>query len=405
MEEAQTQTRPEGVEDWFQVLPNLWASEDWEVALARPLARLTHCRCPWGGHLIRFEIKDVIIENPPEKTGQIIVRPEVRAAYHDRIPLTGTKMICESFFQPGEATLKGQTSTKLMRLCAVLFGDLGGSSVTHFFHDCHSLTSIHQKIRRDYPLEGDCALAFWQEKKPHEGIFMIRPTDKALAKTFDVFAVLRLPEDKFASWATFQFRTLLAIAHKTVQWMLNRPGIEKLRALDQNFYVILQMQSFGRGFPLIPADQSDSIVTIDAGEELGYPHWKRFESDRFRMPQYMKCFCAALGLSLDAFEYLDSRKLVPYQCVLRRSDWEALKPSFLEVFRLAKTAYRRANSGTVAPGIQAGVEARYIPDADMEPRETDPWNQHATPLVVRKTFLDLEEPGHRPARRPRTTKF
>lgn len=28
-----------------------------------------------------------------------------------------------------------------------------------------------------------------------EGIFMIRPTDKALAKTFDVFAVLRLPED------------------------------------------------------------------------------------------------------------------------------------------------------------------------------------------------------------------
>lgn len=40
-----------------------------------------------------------------------------------------------------------------------------------------------------------------------------------------------------------------------------------------------------------------------------------------------------------------------------------------EVFRLAKTAYRRANGGTVAPGIQAGVEARYIPDADMEPRE------------------------------------
>ena len=36
---------------------------------------------------------------------------------------------------------------------------------------------------------------------------------------------------------------------------------------------------------------------------------------------------------------------------------------------------------------------------------TDPWNRKATPLVVRKTFLDLEEPGHRPARRPRTTKF
>ena len=127
MEEVQT--RPEGVEDWFQALPNLflghvrerscefisftqctyllwtvwcaqaylyiviynyiffkdpvekryrstalymemlhpwnhitcprWSPEGWEVALARPLAKLSHCSCPWGGHLIRFECKDV----------------------------------------------------------------------------------------------------------------------------------------------------------------------------------------------------------------------------------------------------------------------------------------------------------------------------------------------------------
>ncbi len=104
------QTRPEGVEDWFQAMPNLflghvrerscefisftqctcllctvwcaqtylynntyiyiyilkilytcprWSSEGWEVALARPLAKLSHCSCPWGGHLIRFDCKDV----------------------------------------------------------------------------------------------------------------------------------------------------------------------------------------------------------------------------------------------------------------------------------------------------------------------------------------------------------
>lgn len=49
------------------------------------------------------------------------------------------------------------------------------------------------------------------------------------------------------------------------------------------------------GFPLIPAEKSDAIVTIDAGGELGYPHWKRFESDRFRMPQYIKCFLVKPG--------------------------------------------------------------------------------------------------------------
>ena len=48
---------------------------------------------------------------------------------------------------------------------------------------------------------------------------------------------------------------------------------------------------------------------------------------------------------------------------------------------------------------------RMLPRSRMMWLRTDPWNQQATPLVVRKTFLDLEEPGHRPARRPRTTKF
>lgn len=34
---------------------------------------------------------------------------------------------------------------------------------------------------------------------------------------------------------------------RPARWMFNRPGVERLRALDQNFYVILQIQSFGRG--------------------------------------------------------------------------------------------------------------------------------------------------------------
>lgn len=403
-------TRPEGVEEWFEIPGLVWSDEGWEVALARPLAKLQHRSCPWGGHLIRFSVKHLVINNPPEKTGNILVRPEVRAAYHDRIPLTGTRMCLERVLQPGEAVLRGQTSTKLMRLCVVLFGEMSGRSKTHCFHDAQSPVSMHQKIRRDYPCEGHCALAFWHEDKAHEGCFAIRPMENSLAKTFELAAVLRLPEDKFASWATFQFRTLMSIAHKTVEWMFNRPGIERLRVLDQNFYVILQIQSFGRGFPLIPSAESDAVVTIDAGAQLGYPHWKRFESDRFRMPEYIKCFLAIMGLEVETYDHLDSRKLVPYQCVLRRSDWETAKPRFLEVFRLAKTAYRRCNGGTVAPGIQQAELARPIPDAELgqEDLRRRP-EKRPIPWVIRKTFLDVREDrtetGGRPDRRARTTKF
>lgn len=399
--------RPEGVEEWFQIPGLVWSDEGWEVAMARPLTKLSHRSCPWGGHLIRFSVKHLVINNAPEKTGNVLVRPEVRAAYHDRIPLTGTRMCLEKVVQPGEAVLRGLTSTKLMRLCVVLFGEMSGRK-TCCFHDAQSPVSMHQKIRRDYPCEGDSALAFWQEDRAHEGLFALRPMEKSLAKTFDLSAVLRLPEDKFASWATFQFRTLLTVAHKTVEWMFNRPGVERLRALDQIFYVILQIQSFGRGFPLIPSGESDAIVTIDAGAKLGYPHWKRFESDKFRMPEYIKCFLGIMGLEVDTYDHLDSRKLVPYQCVMRRSDWEMAKPRFLEVFRLAKTAYRRCNGGTVAPGIQEAEAARKIPDVELGQEDVRHRTGRADPWVIRKTFLDVHEGpenGGRPERRPRTTKF
>ena len=68
--------------------------------------------------------------------------------------------------------------------------------------------------------------------------------------------------------------------------MLNRPGIEKLRALDQNFYVILQMQSFGRG-PWAEAEYACGWKTVLLGEKngTGQVWWHKsgffFVSDRY----------------------------------------------------------------------------------------------------------------------------
>lgn len=406
-------SRPEGVEEWFRRVPHLLLEDGWEVAMKRPHAKLSHCGCPWGGRLIKVDLEDVRIENAPEKTGKIIVRPEVRAAFQSRSPLCGTKMTLERFICPGEAVLKGLTSTKLFRLCAVLFGEMSaGTSSSFCFHDAHFPVALHHKIRRDYPKEGNSATAFWEETGSlrQEGIFLIQPS--GTEKLFFATAVVRLPHDKFASWATFQFRTFLTLAHRTCNWLLNRPGIVQLRAADESFYVILQIQSFQRGFPLVPVfDEERAIVTIDAGEALGFRYWTRFQSERFHLRQYLKCFLAAIGQEIEIFDTLDSRRLVPYQCVVCRSQWEAIRARFLDIFRLAKTAYRRANGGTVAPGMQDGVEPRFVPEFHHAMQEGQ--KRPEAQLVVRNTFLDLQEEedremsemSARPLRRPRTTQF
>ena len=49
---------------------------------------------------------------------------------------------------------------------------------------------------------------------------------------------------------------------------------------------------------------------------------------------------------------------------------------FVEIFRLAKSAYRRANGGTVAPGISDEVEPRYMPeelDRTTRSSRKEPW--------------------------------
>jgi len=51
-------------------------------------------------------------------------------------------------------------------------------------------------------------------------------------------------------------------------------------------------------------------------------------------------FLGIMGLEADTYDHLDSRKLVPYQCVMRRSDWEMAKPRFLEAAWLGRKCLR-----------------------------------------------------------------
>ncbi|CAK9014352.1 unnamed protein product [Durusdinium trenchii] len=388
-------TRPESVEEWFQLMPHLLSSEGWAVALARPKAKLCHRTCPWGGHLIRFNLKGITIQNAPAKTSHVLVRPEVRALFQKECPMSGNKLDGHEFVRPGEAILTTSTSWKLMRLCTVLFGDVAGQFIGYFFHNKDHPARLHHKIRRDYPLEGDSASAIWDHEQSSQGaVLVVRPDGDA----FNITVVARVPEDKFASWATFQFRILLESTRQTVQYFLNRPGICELRARDACFYMVLSIQSFKRGMPLVPC--GEPIITIDAGERLGMKHWARFQpgsygSTKFRLSQYLTAFLKAIGEDLETFDTLDSRELVPYQCVVRRADWMAVKDRFFEVFPLAKTAYRRANGGPSAPGVHEDVDAKFLSDESnlkgSERWEESPSESREPRLIVRNTFLDIED--------------
>lgn len=405
----------------MQLVPNLLSSEGWSMALARPKANLSHCTCPWGGHLIKFTLKSISVEDAPLKTGNILVRPEVRAAFQHLCPLGGNKIKECEFISPGEAVLQAQTSWRLIKLCSVLFGDVAGQFVGYFFNaaskDGKATAALHHKLRRNFPLEGDSACAFWEDAVEAQGaVLVVRPDKEG---TFTATVVVRVAEDKFATWATFQFRILLESARKTAQWFLNRPGIADLRNADEKYYMVLSIQSFKRGMPLVPS--GEPIITIDAGERLGLKHWARFQPghttsrNKFRLSQYLSVFLKAIGEELHTFDVLDSRELVPYQCLVRRSEWEAVRKHFFEVFPLAKTAYRRANGGSSAPGVHEDVEPKFLSDTEVSfgpsPAEREDMKLESR-LIVRNTFLDIEDDEElqrkadlhaRSARRPKTT--
>ena len=99
------------------------------------------------------------------------------------------------------------------------------------------------------------------------------------------------------------------------------------------------------------------------------------------MSDYMRVFLSAIGEAVvrrsllcwqevETYDSLDGRELVPYHCVVRTRDWEQAKPRFLEVFPLAKTAYRRANGGSSAPGVHENVELKYLTE-ELEMKEEE----------------------------------
>lgn len=168
-------------------------------------------------------------------------------------------------------------------------------------------------------------------------------------------------------------------------------------------YVVLSLRNYNRGAPLVPhKGVGNDVVTITSGQDSGLSSWTRFQSEsrQFRFAQYMHVFMEKLGPPLKFYETLDGRVLVPYQCVVSRQEWEKLRDVFAPAFGKQKAAYRRANGGASAPSWTDSIRPHFLstrPEWLLPPSDAVTTNDNAesdaTKLVVRNTFLELQEAG------------
>lgn len=77
-------------------------------------------------------------------------------------------------------------------------------------------------------------------------------------------------------------------------------------ASDPVLKVVISMQSFKRGMPLLPAYPDEHCLTeIDAGERFGLRRWVRYEprSTKFQLAQYLPIFMERVLACPDAHRF------------------------------------------------------------------------------------------------------
>lgn len=263
--------------------------------------------------------------------------------------------------------------------------------MSNFFYNPNQVLA-RQQLRRDFPEPGQCCMGWFQELGTWQEYMTIarRSGTQGEDAIYRMVVCFSVPKDlPRANWASPFYSSLISSATQVICEVLNRPGVKALRDLDANFYIILSLRNFNRGPPMLPADSQDSVSMSISGGDLGLCCWTdyRMEGTKFCFSEYLRCFLKKLSLTADIWDSLDGRRLVPYQCVMQRTEWDQIKDSVRPALTLQKTAYRRARGGTTAPSLQEDVMPRFVTSDDQPVSSMT----ETTKVVVRNTFLELEE--------------
>mmetsp|Transcript_48815 Transcript_48815/g.114687 ORF Transcript_48815/g.114687 Transcript_48815/m.114687 type:complete len:397 (+) Transcript_48815:48-1238(+) len=374
--------RPESVEDWFHFVPTLLDNEGWQTVCDSSAGRLLHQNCPWGGHLVRFSLKDIEVHNPPADTSYLFVRPETRL--WARCTYQGLNEELSEVVQqvaPGHAVVHRRSAWRFNRQCQVFFLLLGQRIPST---ECWM-------VRRNYPGRGDSAFLVKCLAEQLEVLVVGRPQGPGSFALDWVLRVLSVP-----MWASVHFENLLQSAGGCTQWFVNRPAVAEMRRRDMQCYAILSIQSWRRGPPLIPAGPGEEDVTIDAGQRDGLTSWVRYDprmvrSSSFLLSEYLTLFLQRIGAQAAFYQSVDGQELLSYQCAVAREDWDRVRPHFQRAYALQKAAYRRSRGGRTAPSLIESLDPRFRDDHSLDDLRQRLRESIEVRTVIRKTFVEVDD--------------
>lgn len=382
--------RPESVEDWFHFVPALLDNEGWQIVCDSSAGRLLHQNCPWGGHLVRFSLKDIEVHSPPADTSYLFVRPETRVwakCTYQGLNEELTEVV--QHLAPGHAVVRRRSSWRFNRQCAVFF-----LLLSNRIPSTEMPGDVCWMVRRNYPHRGDSAFLAKCLAEQLEVLVVGRPQGPGTFALDWVLRVLSVP-----MWASVHFESLLQSARDCTQWFVNRPAVAEMRRRDMQCYAILTIQSWRRGRPLIPAglgEEDITTVTIDAGRRDGLTSWVRYDprmvrSGSFLLSEYLTLFLQRIGEQATFYQSLDGQELLPYQCAIAREDWDRVRPRFHRAYALQKAAYRRSRGGRTAPSLIESLAPRFRDDHSLDDLQQRLRKSIEAKTVVRKTFVEVDD--------------
>ncbi|CAJ1349908.1 unnamed protein product, partial [Effrenium voratum] len=386
---ARKEPRDRMGEKWFSHAARFAFSDTWKMDLQVDRGSLSHMPCSWGGWFFKFDFQQMHVPSC-EDAADLFIRPEVRAVWPDE------ELRLQRFLRPGDAVISGPCRTVetddedellALRRFVALFGNLGGPFFADFAHRPSKEREVlhcRQQRRRDFPEKGAWATFCQSSQHPREAMAVVRRDG---ADTFNTCFIFHVALRVSPHWLPDCLKVMLKVCRQEVLRFQNRPKIQELRALNRDFYVVLTFRHFKRGPPLLPCEQNE-LPEVTLKEESQQSRWTRPCGGGFLAVGYLQKFLARLGLTGQVFDSLDGQKLVPYQCVVLRAEWQHLRGEVLRQFRAQKSAYRKLNGGPTAPDLREGL----MPNFQAGDQPAPDYIVRCKPrLFVRHTFIDVND--------------
>ncbi|CAE7870825.1 mucK, partial [Symbiodinium necroappetens] len=275
------------VMQWFESVPHLLTDQEWEVRERAGLSSLSHCHCPWGGHLLKLTLSGIRVQNAD--TTKLLLRPETRAMHET---LGGGIELLEQL-APGDAAVRRPVFWGLLQqLTGLVFGNTEAPGIG--LSEVSVPIISQQTLCRAWPTNEDTTLMFSTNQcDPADALLICRPQTTDQVGLVGIFAV---SAEKFDQWISTHHALWLDTALRAATQFLNRPGITELRALDANMYTVLSIHSCKRGpplLPLAPGSTEPASVTIKTDERSQLGEWSRTPlgpDGKFRLVSLVKQF-------------------------------------------------------------------------------------------------------------------